>query len=77
MLTIKQNLMVVAAMALGSLLFMAGLNRVWPSDQALQVSSCSVKVSITRANEIGWVLRAYRRFPFWIVGGRARSRYFI
>ena len=30
MLTIKQNLMVVAATALGSLLFMAGLNRVWP-----------------------------------------------
>ena len=30
MLTIKQNLMVVAATALESLLFMAGLNRVWP-----------------------------------------------
>lgn len=30
MLSVKQNLMVVAATVLGSLLLMAGLNRVWP-----------------------------------------------
>lgn len=30
MLTVKQNLVAVAATVLGSLLFMAGLNRVWP-----------------------------------------------
>lgn len=30
MLTVKQNLIAVAATVLGSLLFMAGLNRVWP-----------------------------------------------
>lgn len=30
MLTVKQNLIAVAATVLGSLLFIAGLNRVWP-----------------------------------------------
>lgn len=33
MLTVKQNLIAVAATVLGSLLFMAGLNRVWPWDK--------------------------------------------
>jgi len=33
MLTVKQNLIAIAATVLASLLFMAGLNRVWPPEK--------------------------------------------
>lgn len=58
MLTVKQNLIVVAATVLGSLLFMLGLNRVWPWEKRRAHNAQLSILGTTYAVILGFMLYA-------------------